>query len=331
MDIQLDLPVQNISLHEIDVRGDAHRLSFGRSIEPLVESLRRIGLIQPVLLCPGEEKRFVILSGFRRLEAWTALGRDRIPCRALDRPFNALERLEIAFWENLVHRGFNPAEKARAVERFLKITDEETVIKRILPALALHPHRRELDRMLKIADSHDKVLEELVTGRISAESVIFLHEFPERYREAVFSFLLCLNLNLNRQKEMLETLLDLSLRDGVSAEELTRHEEIQAVLNNEILSTPQKAERIREMLKARLHPRLTQAEEIFRDRLHGLGLPKSIRVRHAPSFETENLQLTVELKDLQELRRSLRLLEDPRVECGFDALFRLALDPSDEK
>lgn len=77
----------------------------------LVDSIRRHGVIQPIVVRPVPDG-FEVVAGERRWRAAEAAGLDAIP--AVVRPLSDQEALELALVENLQREDLNPMERARA-------------------------------------------------------------------------------------------------------------------------------------------------------------------------------------------------------------------------
>jgi len=325
--IFVNAPSDFVPLSRLDLSERSHCLSFGRDLEPLCRSIQAVGLVHLPVVCRGKGDRLTVLSGFRRIEALVELGMEILPCRVLDRRLDPMDRLSLAFWENLSHRGFNIVEKARAVDAFCVLQGSERTMENVMPALGLHPHLRELERMKKIAGLPEPVLLSLVEGRIFPDPAIYLTEFPESDRMPVFECLKFLNLNLNQQKEFLELLRDLCLRDAVSARRVLDQEDVRRLLDHPAWSRPQKADRMKRWLKDQLNPRLKEAETAFDEQLRELRLPSKIRIAHAPFFESEGLRVTMDVKNgtelLETIRELKRLFEDGGLEKLYDIVDEL--------
>ena len=97
------LPVNGeIPIDEIKV-GDRYRKDLG-DIGPLVNSIRKIGLIHPVVINGSNE----LIAGERRLEAFKRLGRTSIPFRVIDVP----SMLQAEHDENEIRKQFTLTERA---------------------------------------------------------------------------------------------------------------------------------------------------------------------------------------------------------------------------
>ena len=85
-------------------------------IDPLAESLRRYGLMNPILV----NKKNVLLAGRRRLEAARVLGWRTINAVVVEAR-DELSKLELEMEENLQRRDFTPEETAAGFKRLRKL------------------------------------------------------------------------------------------------------------------------------------------------------------------------------------------------------------------
>jgi ParB family chromosome partitioning protein len=95
-------------------------------IASLAESLKRQGVLQPVVVRPAEGGFYELVAGERRWRASRKAGFDRIP--AVIREVDDRRMLEMALVENLQRRDLNPLEKARAFRQLMQLnswTQEE--------------------------------------------------------------------------------------------------------------------------------------------------------------------------------------------------------------
>lgn len=85
-------------------------------LTPLAESLRKHGLLNPIVITPQHE----LIAGHRRLEAARQLGWETIPARIVDEA-NAVERMELELDENIHRKSLNTDELADAYVRLDKL------------------------------------------------------------------------------------------------------------------------------------------------------------------------------------------------------------------
>ena len=112
------LSIMELSVEEIRLNPLQPRKSFDEeSLEELVESVRRNGILQPVIVRPVGDGAFELVAGERRFRAAVQAGLGSIP--AVARVLTDGESLELALIENLQREDINPVECAQAYRRLI--------------------------------------------------------------------------------------------------------------------------------------------------------------------------------------------------------------------
>jgi ParB family chromosome partitioning protein len=151
-----DLDITLISANPYQPRHDV----AGPEFDELVASVRRHGVLQPVVARPTEGG-FQIVAGERRFRAAQAAGLATIP--AVVREITDREALEVALIENLRREDLNPMERARAYLRLsgeFGLTQEEV-------ADAVGGSRSSVANTLRLIDLPEEVQQAIDFGRLS--------------------------------------------------------------------------------------------------------------------------------------------------------------------
>jgi ParB family chromosome partitioning protein len=90
-----------------------------KEIDSLSESIKKQGLLQPVVVRPAGAGFYELVAGERRWRASRKAGLARIP--AVVREVDDKRMLELALVENLQRRDLNPMEKARAFRQLMQL------------------------------------------------------------------------------------------------------------------------------------------------------------------------------------------------------------------
>ncbi len=264
-----------------------------------MDSIDLIGIINPPIVRKKKEK-YQIICGRKRLLAANDLGLKKVLCKVVPSWIDDLTCLTIAFEENLTARGFNLIEQALVVEKFLHYLSEEEVINNILPKLGYGAAYKNLEFLIKLNFLEEDLKVLIFRESLSSHVAIKLLSFEEKDRKAIVDLFLILKPSVSRQRQILEMLEDLSCREEKSIRELLETSEIQEILTNEKLNSPQKTEKLYNLLRKRLFPRLTEREEAFRkwaNKFSEIG----IRIFPSQSFEKDSYLLQLEFKDQEDL------------------------------
>lgn len=90
-----------------------------KELKPLVESIKSLGVLEPILVKEVGPNRYELIAGERRLRASQAAKLDMVP--VIIREATPAQQLEIALVENLLRENLNAMEQAEAYKR---LTDE---------------------------------------------------------------------------------------------------------------------------------------------------------------------------------------------------------------
>jgi ParB family chromosome partitioning protein len=85
------------------------------ALAELAASIRRHGVLQPVLVSEDGPQRFILVTGERRWRAAQMIGLETIPAVIRER-LESADQLELALVENLQRRDLTPLEEARAFD-----------------------------------------------------------------------------------------------------------------------------------------------------------------------------------------------------------------------
>jgi ParB family chromosome partitioning protein len=134
----------------------------------LVASVKKKGILEPLLVRPKDDGRYELVAGERRLRAATEVGLETVPCVVRD--FSDEEAAEIALLENLQRDDLNPVEETEGILELLsqKLNQPKDVVVSYFNAAA-RPESREQAEM----DSPEwQVISELfeIVGRFTPNS-----------------------------------------------------------------------------------------------------------------------------------------------------------------
>ncbi|MEP9410099.1 MAG: ParB/RepB/Spo0J family partition protein [Candidatus Brocadia sp.] len=126
----------------------------------LMESIRKYGILQPVIVRPIPHG-YMLIAGERRWRAVKQLGLKEIP--AIVRHTDGASVLEIALIENIQREDLNPIEKARGFEELISkfgLTQEQV-------AKAMGKDRSSITNYLRLLDLPQEVQDNVSRGTLS--------------------------------------------------------------------------------------------------------------------------------------------------------------------
>ena len=138
------------------------RMTFGQdALEELAESIRTLGLIQPITVRRKADGRYQIISGERRFRACQMAGMEMIP--AYIRDTNDQGMLEMAIVENIQREDLDPIEVAMSYQRLI----EECNLTQEQMAVRVGKKRASVTNFLRLLKLPAKIQHDLKVGLLS--------------------------------------------------------------------------------------------------------------------------------------------------------------------
>jgi len=304
--------IQMILLQQIDLSDDTFSVNYLPDLQSLRSSIEQIGLIQPVLL-RKKLGGYQIVCGFRRISVMKELGKTEIEARVFEeKEMSEFQLFSLSLHENLTTRGFNSIEKAIALEKLIHRFQihPETVIKTFLPLFSLEPNEKILNTYLSLAQMEDEIKTYVLKEEVSRSNIRRLSAFTPDDRMAILSLISPLRLGENRLRETLTFLEEISRRNQCSARDIVGRPEIQAILSQKELTSSQKAERVKKVLKDLRYPKMHQMEEEFEKKKRDLNLPSNVSLHHPPFFEGRGLKIEFQFETMEGYRSIMKSLSN---------------------
>ncbi len=139
------------------------------SLDELVNSIKRHGILQPILVEPGEKGRYKLLIGSRRLAAARLIGLEKVPALILEDPLDPKESLTVMLVENLHREDLDPIDEA---EGYARLKDMGTKVSEI--ARLVGKDRPYVSHSMRLLKLHPKIREALRQQAIPRDQALTL-------------------------------------------------------------------------------------------------------------------------------------------------------------
>jgi len=295
--------LETVPLSRIDLEDRTFLITFMPDLEPLLASLKLVGLLEPIILREKRDETYQIVCGFKRAEALRALAIGEAAAFVYHHgELDDLQALLLTVGHNLT-RPLNLVEKAQALEKLLCFgVSEREVIDCYLPLFALQPHMRILEQVVDLLALERRLREYMVRQGLSLAAAVRFIQLDKEAQGAILPLLTALRPGENRVKEIITYLQEVSLRDGVSISSLLTRGDIVELLGDLEAPLPQRIERLRRIVKKMRFPLLTAIEEKFAAYKQSLSLPPRISFHPPPFFEGEEFRMELRFKDFRAFR-----------------------------
>lgn len=161
--------IHKLAITSLSPNVDQPRRTFDEeTLKELSESIKRHGILQPLVVQPLEAGKYEIIAGERRFRAAQKAGLKTVP--AIVRSAVAQERLEIALIENVQRVDLSPLEQAVSIlklhEQFnlpyaevaQRLGKAETTVSNIVRLLQLPPAAQEALQAGRISEGHARAI-----------------------------------------------------------------------------------------------------------------------------------------------------------------------------
>ena len=174
-----------VKVTDIEPNPNQPRTNFNEdALNELAESIKRIGVIEPIVVYK-KDRGYEIIAGERRWRAARLAGIKEIP--VIIRKYTKQQRVEIALIENIQRENLNPIEEALAYNRLI----EEFKLKQDEVAERVSKSRTAITNSLRLLKLCDKVKEMVVEQMISAghaRALITIEDPDVQYETAMTIF-----------------------------------------------------------------------------------------------------------------------------------------------
>ena len=195
------------------------RMSFdNEALNELADSIRTLGLIQPITVKRKSDDRFQIISGERRFRACRLCNMDMIPAYVMEADDQGM--LEMAIVENIQRENLDPIEVAMSYQRLIdecRLTQEQM-------AERVGKKRASVTNTLRLLRLPAKVQHDLKVGLISVgHAKVILGVDDPSLQEKLCDLVVRDGLSVRQLEEKLRKLMNAGEKDESQVRELPEH------------------------------------------------------------------------------------------------------------
>lgn len=161
--VEIDGSITEIEISKIDRNTEQARKSFDdESLREMAGSMELHGVLQPLLLKPQTNERYLIIAGERRFRAALMAGLKAVPAIIKDLPLQEIK--EISLIENLQREDLNAIEAAEGIKELM----ENHALRQEDVATRLGKSRSYIANTMRLLGLPDEVLDMVRQGKLSS-------------------------------------------------------------------------------------------------------------------------------------------------------------------
>ena len=302
-----------VPIGEIDFKNDQFQISYLTDREHLIDSIRKIGLIHPVVLRTMEHAAgYQIVSGFQRVQSCMELNMEQIDSAVFRHDeLSDTNALLLSLHQTATSREMNLIEKSRSLRKLSEIgcMDKSALMNDVMPLLNLEPSEKIFQHVIHLWKLSDPIKMYIIENNVALSNAVLFSEFSMDDQKVLVECISPLKLGTNRLKEFLTYIDEIRRRDEIPVHKII-DSEMKVILADEKMPTPQKTEYIRKRLKEKRFPKLLSLEGELQSKLRALKVPPEVSLSAPPFLEGEKLNVTFSFKNREELKKIIGRLSD---------------------
>lgn len=283
----------------------AFSLSTGHTPE-LTESIRRYGLLSPLLVLPGE--RLILWDGFVRLSAAIDAGISQVPI--YQTPLSVLEAVSTRLLDPRF-MALASIQKVSMVSRLSLLGFKDMDLHALLPLLGLPPTTDMLHKLKKIDLLSEPLKQFSEEKRLPLKHLFRLSTLSGELQDVFVTLVSHLPLSASVAFECVDALVDLSKRRQLSAQALLSEPSFTEIFASQGTEAD-KIHRLREALNQLKTPLLYQKNLAIETQLDSLVGP--FKISWDKSFEKKEVHLTLALKKESDIKTLAQHVQEPTLQ-----------------
>jgi hypothetical protein len=319
----IKMNLKEIPLSDLALNDERFRTAYFYNLDKLILSIQEAGLISPPLVVI-RNKNIILLSGWKRILACKELSLKSIPVFLCEEK-NDLDAFKVCLYENLAARSIPLIEKAEMLRKLKEFGEnKKRLIDHFLPLFHVPSTFQYLEIYLAISRLDGETKKHIFEKNMPITSASLLSEFTSRDRKILMT--LILPLGQNKQKEILEDILEISRKSNTPIETLLKSDETAAILQSGNLSPMQKADRLHSLFRKIRYPLLSANREKFLSSLKNIQWPKDISISPYPFFEENKMEVHFSFKNEKEFDMKVSKLQQLTKRKEFFDIFKSLSD-----
>ncbi|HRD02674.1 MAG TPA: ParB/RepB/Spo0J family partition protein [Candidatus Saccharicenans sp.] len=321
------MELRQICLSGIRLGDTRFRFTLDKPDEKLMVSIQEAGIVEPVII-KAKDNAFILVTGWRRVEAAHASGLKEVPALVLPSELTDLDIFRLAFFESYAQKDFSLAEKALIINKFIDFgLGQEELIRKLLPLLALPPERKTTDLLDQLAGL-DWALPAIHRCRWKLPTARLFLSFTHEEQKLIIS--LTDAFNHNQQAEFIELLFTLKKRHRMGIEAILSDREMEQLVRKAKEGKPQAGQELLAALKKRVSPLVTKINREIQLAVKEINLPDKCWLDYDHSLEQKSISISLEARSAEELDLALKDLGQSLKAGEWDFLFRQLSKKIDE-
>jgi len=294
----------SVLLSEIDLHDRLTDFSLNPNgcPEKLLDSVKEVGIRHPISIC-STNKPYKIISGHKRVQATIKAGLTSIPAFFVPTMDDALVT---NLKENFALRHYSDIEKGCILNKLiLEGFEEDTIIDLYMPLLELERSKKIFQDLILVKNIGSELQKLLHRSNVPVKVFQVFFAWDNENQEAAEKFFAATRPGVNKWRDLLELIEEISRRDEISPKDIFFASETIETLKDISLTPPQKYDRVHKALQQKRYPVLSDLKKQVLRALDEMKLDDKTRLKYDDAFESDEMKLELKFRDERELSQQV--------------------------
>jgi hypothetical protein len=298
----MQITADRIEINRIDLNDTTFKISSDIAIDDLLASIKSVGLISPPILKYTADNRYIVVSGFRSIDACRSLGWQHIDARVVSDTHSDLKPLKLAIADNCLNRQLNVIEQSVSISKLSAFFSDDVSLSLESQTIGLNVNPKLIKKLRRINSADNDLKKKISSGIIPFSIGLELCEIDQSALIAISQIIEELHLTLNHQKEIIRLAQEGARLKNVSILDVIKDSNITDVMDDRESDRIQKIKKIRRYLKQIRYPEIARFESNYLACLQRMKLPESVQLIPPADFEGNNFSMVLYFQDLKQFK-----------------------------
>jgi len=299
-------------------KSGAHLYWADNPDKSLADSIEEFGQSAPVLVCESENG-LKLVAGHARLSVLRDLGRPVLARMVED--MNEADKGLLYLTDNL-QRAMDNGMRLKALEFFAPLMDEKSLKANILPRLGIKPKSKDAKLLLGWLTMDQTWRNLLKQGNIPLASATPLSRMTDKDRQAVEPLFTGFSWSRSNAINVLNWLFETAKMNNQSVQDVMHTAGMVKILSQS-LSPKDAIARLANAARLARYPELTKLQDRFTAAAGEITAGTRWRMVQPNNFETGGAELTVQIKDAEQLKRAVEEMANLADAPAWEKLWKL--------
>lgn len=288
----------------------------------LQRSIKMSGIRTPLYVIPKRDG-FQLFSGFRRLQCARELNIPFIPAVVVQ-PDEIIQKFQAVLCEQLTMSGLNLIEKARVLRILGELECPFQKIKTdFFPVLNLPPKKPIMVEVMELTDLHPDVQKYIEKYDLNLRFIFPFRTLNFNAQEFFAGLGLSLTIRGLELAEIIDKTQDIAKRDNLTVEAVYLELGLPEILSREDMTRNDKIQEIKERLKSRRFPKLTEWNERLTKLNEEISIPDIMRLQWDHALEKPGVHIQTRISSNDHIQDLAKFWSDKKNQKKMESMLKI--------